>query len=797
MTMIKKIKRIDNFGSFSEFDWDSSVRDEDDNEVDFKKTNILYGRNYSGKTTLSRIFRALEKGTILEGYKDGKFTLVADNGDEIENKPEELASSPGIVRVFNRDFVKENLSFLHDDEGEIKPFVVLGKANVEAQLEIDELEKELGASDDVPGLRKDAKDAKAKWKSAREECGQSEEKLETQLRKKAVAIKNTPNREMPDYTIKKIRDDIKNIRGRSCALLDQQKIDEFNNALDEPGKAEIQSPAKLSLQLADLAQDAKELVERKISFERPVNEMASTPGFRKWVQEGLKLHREENRDKCGFCGRCLPNDLLAKLESYFNDEVKNLTTSIDTLLEKVEGEKTTVLQYADEDAFEADRYVALVKDKQRNALNQFKIEAQKYADDLETLGEQLKLRKDDILNRKEFDGNVAGFSNLVDAEDMLHNAIQKTNEIASNLSEKKKEAREGLRLQVVQKFMEDIDYESQTAEIARRDSLSSDAKTDYETILDKVEQLTDKIDSLKAKLGNEKTGAETVNTFLRFCFGHALLSLHAVKEGDGSQDKYQFVIRRNDDDAYNLSDGERNLIAFCYFIASLSDSTIDAPSDNLIVWIDDPVSSLDANHIFNIYSLIRSGIVKSGGYAQLFVATHNLDLLKYLSNDDRHNKKYAYFHIERKTKASTIVVMSKYLRESATEFNHMFAQIRECAEADGINAENRYSFDTFGNNARRFLELFLCYLYPSETNHNERMHKFFGGKDSPSEIRVAKMIDELSHLQGSLERGARPRDVNHEEIQKVAKDILCRIKKHNSTQFCELMKSTTNNNAQN
>ncbi|MEB3733722.1 AAA family ATPase [Halopseudomonas pachastrellae] len=30
------------------------------NIAEFKKINILYGRNYSGKTTLSRIFRALE-----------------------------------------------------------------------------------------------------------------------------------------------------------------------------------------------------------------------------------------------------------------------------------------------------------------------------------------------------------------------------------------------------------------------------------------------------------------------------------------------------------------------------------------------------------------------------------------------------------------------------------------------------------------------------------------------------------------------------------------------------------------
>ena len=32
------------------------VRDDGNNVAEFKKINILYGRNYSGKTTLSRIY---------------------------------------------------------------------------------------------------------------------------------------------------------------------------------------------------------------------------------------------------------------------------------------------------------------------------------------------------------------------------------------------------------------------------------------------------------------------------------------------------------------------------------------------------------------------------------------------------------------------------------------------------------------------------------------------------------------------------------------------------------------------
>ena len=63
--MFKKILNINNMGVFNDFDWDNSVRDKGNNIVEFKKVNILYGRNYSGKTTLSRIFEHWKKMNYL------------------------------------------------------------------------------------------------------------------------------------------------------------------------------------------------------------------------------------------------------------------------------------------------------------------------------------------------------------------------------------------------------------------------------------------------------------------------------------------------------------------------------------------------------------------------------------------------------------------------------------------------------------------------------------------------------------------------------------------------------------
>ena len=64
--MIQKIKSIASFGVFNGFVWDSCVLDPEGKVQEFKKLNIFYGRNYSGKTSLSRIFRAMETQKLPE-----------------------------------------------------------------------------------------------------------------------------------------------------------------------------------------------------------------------------------------------------------------------------------------------------------------------------------------------------------------------------------------------------------------------------------------------------------------------------------------------------------------------------------------------------------------------------------------------------------------------------------------------------------------------------------------------------------------------------------------------------------
>ena len=49
-------------------------------------------------------------------------------------------------------FIEENLSWLSNEEGDIKPFTLLGSNNVNAEKRITEINEELGGIDEKKGL---------------------------------------------------------------------------------------------------------------------------------------------------------------------------------------------------------------------------------------------------------------------------------------------------------------------------------------------------------------------------------------------------------------------------------------------------------------------------------------------------------------------------------------------------------------------------------------------------------------------------------------------------------------------
>ena len=319
------------------------------------------------------------------------------------------------------------------------------------------------------------------------------------------------------------------------------------------------------------------------------------------------------------------------------------------------------------------------------------------------------------------------------------------------------------------------------------------SKNQVEQLNANVREIEQEIETLRAEVHDEKKGAEKVNDYLNHYLGHEGLRLEAID--DPEEAKFKFQIMRGTEPAYNMSEGERSLVSFCYFVARLED--IETKGKDLIIYIDDPVSSLDSNHIFFVFSLIESVIAKpktnadgskNYQYKQLLVSTHNLDFFKYLMRlpgPDKDQGGMGFFLIEKQGTESTIRLMPKYLKDYQTEFHYLFHQIYRCKDSQGSH-ENPDVFYNFGNNLRKFLEAYLFYKYPSKDQAPDRLRKFFEGDETATTL-TNRISNEFSHLERIFDRSMRPIDIP--EIPAVANFVLDKMYEKDKEQFNALLQS--------
>ena len=154
--MFTKIN-IKKFGLYKDFTWPEDL-------PEFGRVNIIYGRNYQGKTTMSRIFDSVGLGVLHKNYADGEFVLQTDDANTPQVTQANMEDCPYKVRVYNSDFVKRNLSWLNNEDlGEIKAFALLGETNNAVQEEIDKIKEKLGDADKKTGLRYELQEKEKVW----------------------------------------------------------------------------------------------------------------------------------------------------------------------------------------------------------------------------------------------------------------------------------------------------------------------------------------------------------------------------------------------------------------------------------------------------------------------------------------------------------------------------------------------------------------------------------------------------------------------------------------------------------
>ncbi|EJI2482175.1 AAA family ATPase, partial [Campylobacter jejuni] len=594
-----------NFGSYKNFKWGNNLEE-------FKTINIFYGRNYSGKTTLSRIARSFELKKHNEDFLDGNFKIKLEDGNFLTQN--DVIKSNLDIRVYNSDFVKENLNYLYDKKGNIKGFKSIGEEQKNIKEIIEKREKILKTRNEK--LQKLENDKKEFLNDDRET------KLEEKFTEKASLIATNPNY-LKGYRYNKtaLKKDLNIIKNNEDAyILNNEEQNQFIKILEDKEKHNTNFNNTFNKDnFQGILKHSSEILEKEIIIKENL-----TSELRQWLEEGLKFHKEHlSTQQCKFCNNPLTLERIVWIENNIKDdsgEKEKIEEELKDLLDNFENYKLELKKILQDIEYEnfysnyKDSFIALKEQLGANIAN--------YNKELLKIEEKIKEKQKDVFTPIKLE-NTNDFSDEIFLIlNKIENLCKENDEYTNKLSTNQDEAREKLRLNEVAKFAKDSDCFAIQDEIQNLKQNINTLEKSIATQNNKIDLLESRIEKYKEKLSNLETSTSNINKYLKSYFGHNMLELK-VKKDDKGQLNGEFEILRNGKQAKNLSEGECSLVAFCYFVASLEDAK--TKDKNPIIWIDDPISSLDNNHIFFIFSLIEAKIakkIKDNKYSQLFISTH-------------------------------------------------------------------------------------------------------------------------------------------------------------------------------
>ncbi|WP_156009163.1 AAA family ATPase [Streptococcus ruminantium] len=775
-----EIKKIDikDFGCYK--DYKQHSQSGIGNDFNDGRVNIFYGRNYSGKSTYSKIFQSIELKQLPEKYGDIDFEIKLADQTFIKSTGIATHTLPIDCKVFNQRFIDDNI-YLHNDNKLNSFQISIGSDTNETLKKIEDIRlNELKPRNEkLSQIESDITEKQKKNKVSRDG-------LDSKLRTTASKIKNLKNPSVVvgnKYDIRDIREEFSKHSSQFPILPskdDKDALAELEKSIEQARarilEKNINKPQKIDLVSSDkifnftlFLESTKKLLSKIVSVSNILDEYKNNPDKINWIKHGVDIHGE-NPEKCIFCGNSIDSNFIENLKLAFSDELSSLEKELVLHSSRVKSEiqKLDSVPYINKDDYfkESTSDIQNINKDIRNIISNRK-------EVLKTLELKILEKQRDIFSKIEIDdlewNNFSGIQ--VEIDSLYDNTIKQIEQF----EERKTKSIDFLRRYYISKEIPLSEFAILSQEISQLQKEIKAKTKEREDLKGEKERLEKDILELESSLKSESEAVRRINIILQNSLAHAEISLKSIDEEEG----IYFEVSRNEERAYNLSEGEKSLIAFAYYIARLESLSVEEKSKT-ILFIDDPISSLDENNIFYIYNLIFR-LLEKKEFLQYFLSTHNLDFLKYTN---RFSAQKDYYLIEKikETESSPsrsfIKKLPKYLSNKVTEFVFLFEQIYRVATED--EDENNFSvFYNFPNNGRKFIETLLYFKYPDyKTNNDNKVIKYFGEENSPF---IQRINNEYSHGEDRFDRTRNP--INTSEFKHDARIILSALYQNDPEQF--------------
>lgn len=304
-------------------------------------------------------------------------------------------------------------------------------------------------------------------------------------------------------------------------------------------------------------------------------------------------------------------------------------------------------------------------------------------------------------------------------------------------------------------------------------------------------ELENKKIELDSQRKNIQIAADEINSSLEyifFCKGRLMLEL-------GSDQLYHLKANGNPVNPSKVSCGERNALALCYYFTEIA-KDMDAKavySAEILLVIDDPVSSFDVENRIGILSFLRwklEQVLVGCATTKVVVMTHDISVMfdteKALQEIAKHCEKatvhaeYCLFQLDDKC-------LSEFKYKKHNEYTQLLQRIYQYATSATVDPDSDL---VIGNMMRRALEAFASFSFKKgveDVSLDERVLELLSDEESKTyyqNLMYRLVLNNESHFMENIQGAPEMSFFSHlssSEKQRTAKDILCFIYRLNKS----------------
>lgn len=653
------------------------------------KINFIFGPNGSGKTTLSNIF---------QNNSDTRIHWDTNGINEIH--------------VFNREFTANALA----SSAQLAGVFFIGKGAASTQAQIDRLQaqliKEKTEADKAEGTYKAAIQEERKTRSRLDDIAWDTKKKLEPLAVFTYLKGGGALRSKTTFT-----DQLLQVK---VACDDEVTLESLTQRAERLQSGELHTITVPTLTWTPQTEidSLEQLLPTPII---PTSESTLLPLIQKyslldWVTQGHKRCKQRSLEHiCPYCQQEIPSDITAELELLFDTTYNEATSTITTLLNTMKNDCKSLVDTTE--IISRDTHSIPTLNAHLDELRQLSLKLDHYKQLVKTKNEHPSRKIDPPYSLAELHTNIN--QTLTQCLD----AYRDHNEVASNVNRETQSLQEDLWSWLATKelYPDILNYQTTLTQKSQNTTI---AENEYQRLIRAAEHTEQQLNIEIAKLRNTKEAMDRINSILQdLGFTSFKLDYDTTSQG------YK-LIRPNFPlvtcDVNTLSEGEKTILTFLYFIQNIDEAASLNNSNRPTVVIDDPIASTDSQTFFLVTQIIRritqylkdpkSTKPLTYNISQLIICTHNTRFLSEASYDCKsgngQSSRYGvfahYFTLEKDKNESKV---HNHLNTStiSTEYQLLWDQIKDYRNQVAL-AESKQDpipqFPLMGNIMRRIIETY-------------------------------------------------------------------------------------------